>query len=44
MAPAAYVVLAKGVTGFSMGIDKVLVGVFILLFVLSIMFGIAHNT
>ena len=43
IALVAYVVGAKGVAGFSMGIAKVLVVVFIVLFVLSLVFGIAYN-
>ena len=43
IALVAYVVGAKGVAGFSMGIAKVLAVVFIVLFVLSIVFGIVYN-
>ncbi len=43
IALVAYVVGAKGVAGFSMGIAKILVVVFVLLFLLSIVFGLAYN-
>ncbi len=43
IALVAYVVGAKGVAGFSMGIAKILIVVFVVLFLLSLVFGIAYN-
>jgi uncharacterized membrane protein YtjA (UPF0391 family) len=43
IALVAYVVGAKGVAGFSMGIAKILVVVFVILFVASLIFGLAYN-
>jgi uncharacterized membrane protein YtjA (UPF0391 family) len=39
----AYVLGARGIAGFSMQIAKILIVVFVLLFVLSLLFGIAYN-
>jgi uncharacterized membrane protein YtjA (UPF0391 family) len=39
----AYVLGAKGIAGFSMGIAKILIVVFLVLFALSIAFGAAFN-
>jgi uncharacterized membrane protein YtjA (UPF0391 family) len=39
----AYIFGAKGVAGFSMEIAKILIVVFIILFVLSVVFGYAFN-
>jgi uncharacterized membrane protein YtjA (UPF0391 family) len=39
----AYIFGAKGVAGFSMEIAKILIIVFIILFVLSVLFGLAYN-
>jgi len=43
IALVAYVLGAKGVAGFSMGIAKVLIVVFVILFVVSLIFGLALN-
>ena len=43
IALVAYVLGAKGVAGFSMGIAKILVVVFVILFVASVVFGLALN-
>jgi uncharacterized membrane protein YtjA (UPF0391 family) len=40
----AYVLGAKGVAGFSMDIAKILIVVFIVLFVLSLVFGLTLHT
>ena len=39
----AYVLGARGIAGFSMQIAKILIVVFVLLFILSLLFGIAYN-
>ncbi len=39
----AYVLGAKGIAGFSMGVAKILIIVFLVLFVLSFFFGIVFN-
>ena len=39
----AYILGAKGIAGFSMGIAKILIIVFVILFVLSALFGIVYN-
>jgi uncharacterized membrane protein YtjA (UPF0391 family) len=39
----AYVLGAKGIAGFSMGIAKILGVVFVALFVLSLVFGLVLN-
>ena len=36
----AYIVGARGVAGFSMGIAKILIVVFIILFVITLIFGV----
>jgi uncharacterized membrane protein YtjA (UPF0391 family) len=43
IALVAYLLGAKGVAGFSMGIAKFLVVVFVVLFALSFVFGIVMN-
>lgn len=43
IALVAYVLGAKGVAGFSMQIAKVLIVVFLILFVLSLVFGLVLN-
>jgi uncharacterized membrane protein YtjA (UPF0391 family) len=43
IALVAYILGAKGVAGFSMQIAKILIVVFIILFVLSVVFGYAFN-
>jgi len=43
IALVAYVLGAKGVAGFSMDIAKILVVLFLILFVLSVVFGIVLN-
>jgi uncharacterized membrane protein YtjA (UPF0391 family) len=43
IAVLAYVLGAKGVAGLSMGIAKILIVVFLVLFVLSFFFGIVFN-
>jgi uncharacterized membrane protein YtjA (UPF0391 family) len=43
IALVAYVLGAKGVAGFSMGIAKVLIVVFVILFVASLVFGLVLN-
>jgi uncharacterized membrane protein YtjA (UPF0391 family) len=43
IALVAYVVGARGVAGFSMGIAKILIVVFLVLFLLSLVFGIVYN-
>lgn len=43
IALVAYVLGAKGVAGFSMSIAKILIVVFLVLFVLSFFFGIVMN-
>jgi uncharacterized membrane protein YtjA (UPF0391 family) len=43
IALVAYVLGAKKVAGFSMDIAKILIVVFLILFVLSLVFGIAYN-
>jgi len=43
IALVAYVLGAKGVAGFSMDIAKILVVVFLVLFVLSLVFGVVLN-
>jgi uncharacterized membrane protein YtjA (UPF0391 family) len=40
----AYVLGAKGVAGFTMDIAKILIVVFIVLFVLSLVFGLTLHT
>jgi uncharacterized membrane protein YtjA (UPF0391 family) len=39
----AYVFGAKGIAGLSMGIAKILIVVFVVLFVLSLIFGVVLN-
>lgn len=39
----AYVFGARGIAGFSMEIAKILIIVFVILFVLSVLFGVALN-
>jgi uncharacterized membrane protein YtjA (UPF0391 family) len=39
----AYLLGAKGVAGFSMEIAKILIVVFIILFALSVLLGVAFN-
>jgi len=39
----AYLVGAKGVAGFTMEIAKIIIVVFLILFVLSLLFGFAYN-
>jgi uncharacterized membrane protein YtjA (UPF0391 family) len=43
IALVAYVLGARGVAGFSMDIAKILIVVFLVLFVLSLVFGLAFN-
>ena len=43
IAVVAYVLGARGVAGFSMDIAKILIVVFLILFVLSVVFGLAFN-
>jgi len=43
IALVAYVLGAKGVAGFSMDIAKIQVDVFLVLFVLSLVFGVVLN-
>jgi len=39
----AYVLGAKGVAGFSMDVAKILIVVFVILFVISVVLGLALN-
>ena len=43
IALVAYVLGAKGVAGFSMDIAKILIVVFVILFVISVVFGLVLN-
>jgi uncharacterized membrane protein YtjA (UPF0391 family) len=43
IALVAYVLGAKGVAGFSMDIAKILIVVFVILFVISLVFGVGLN-
>lgn len=39
----AYIIGARGIAGFSMEIAKIIIVVFVVLFVLSLLFGAAFN-
>jgi uncharacterized membrane protein YtjA (UPF0391 family) len=43
IALVAYVLGAKGAAGFSMEIAKILIVVFLILFIVSLIFGVAYN-
>jgi uncharacterized membrane protein YtjA (UPF0391 family) len=39
----AYIFGARGIAGFSMGIAKILIVVFVILFIVSLIFGSIYN-